>query len=297
VNITTPERAHARDDLPWLRRRTTRAVPPGAGAVPPAGGAVFSSNHHGIYPDPPQASANSDLSANDSMASAGPPQPRADLNLSANDSMASAGPPQPEPAIPGPDNMDRYRVARTRDGLPTILTPKEPVVTLTRVQSGVGALTIQAVISDSVGDLTLGCTYNLVSGQSSVIHHGSGLRVAPAGSRRPVIIATSGFGELTVDLAQNRELERLVVIAYSESGAALSWDGTLVVRTYGGARVEVPLRRSPGPGVLVPLSLYNIDGEFVLRAEQALISGSIREATAAFGFEDISWLDDHTALS
>jgi hypothetical protein len=49
--------------------------------------------------------------------------------------------------------------------------------------------------------------------------------------------------------------------------------------------------------VLVPLSLYNIDGELVLRAEQSLIGGSIRVATAAFGFAGISWLDDHTALS
>jgi hypothetical protein len=171
------------------------------------------------------------------------------------------------------------------------------VVTLTRVQSGVGALTIEAVISDAVGDLRLGCAYQLVSGQSSMVHHGSGLRVAPPGSRRPVIIAASGFGELTVDLVQNRDLERMVVIAHSASGGALSWDGTLVVRTYGGARIEVPLHREPGPGVLVPLSLYNIDGELVLRAEQSLIGGSIRAATAAFGFAGISWLDDHTALS
>jgi hypothetical protein len=190
-----------------------------------------------------------------------------------------------------------HQAERTRDGLPTILSTKEPVVTLTRVQSGVGALTIEAVISGSVGDLRLGCAYQLVSGQSSVIHQGSGLRVAPPGSRRPVIIAASGFGELTVDLAQNRELERMVVIAYSESGAALSWDGTLVVRTYGGARVEVPLQREPGQGVLVPLSVYNIDGELVLRAERSLIGGSLREATAAFGFAGISWLDDHTALA
>jgi hypothetical protein len=69
------------------------------------------------------------------------------------------------------------------------------------------------------------------------------------------------------------------------------------VRTYGGARIEVPLQREPGPGVLVPLSLYNIDGEFVLRAERSPIGGSLREATAAFGFTGISWLDDETALS
>jgi uncharacterized protein involved in tellurium resistance len=178
-----------------------------------------------------------------------------------------------------------------------MLTMRQPSVTLTRVQSGVGALTVQAVIADSVGDLRLGCAYQLVSGQSSVIQQASGLRLAPAGSRRPVIIASrERLGPITVDLAQSREVERLIVYAYSESGAVLSWDGTLVVQTYGGARVEVPLRRAPEAGVLVPLSLYNIDGELVLRAEQSFIGGSIREATAAFGFERISWLDDHTPL-
>jgi len=165
------------------------------------------------------------------------------------------------------------------------------------MQSGVGALTFQAVLSESVGDLRLGCAYQLVSGQSSVTQ-ASGPRATPTGYRRPVIF-TSGerFEALTIDLAQSRELERLIVYAYSESGATLNWDGTLVVQTYGGARVELPLRRDPAAGVLVPLSLYNIDGEFVLRSEQSIIRGSIREATASFGFDRISWLNDHTPLN
>ncbi|MDQ1481933.1 MAG: hypothetical protein QOF35_9 [Actinomycetota bacterium] len=196
----------------------------------------------------------------------------------------------PEEHLPGP--------ARSRVGPPTFLTAKSPVVTLTRVQSGVGALTFQAARSETVGDLRLGCAYQLVSGESSVIHHGGGLDVAPPNSRRPVIMANGErFGGLTVDLAQNRNLQRLLVYAYSESAATLSWDGTLVVQTYGGARIEVPLTRKPSAGVLVALSLYNVDGELVLRAEDAMINGSVREATAAFGFDRIGWLDDHTPLA
>jgi uncharacterized protein involved in tellurium resistance len=172
------------------------------------------------------------------------------------------------------------------------------VVTLTRVQSGVGALTLQATLSDQVGDLRLGCAYQLASGHSSVIQHAGGLDVAPPQSRRPVIIASrEPLETLTIDLAQSREVERLIVYAYSESGTTLSWDGALVIQTYGGARVEVPMRHDRSAGVMVPLSLYNIDGELVLRAEYFFAGGTIREATAAFGFERISWLDDHTPLS
>ena len=171
------------------------------------------------------------------------------------------------------------------------------MVTLTRVQSGVGALTLQAACSDLVGDLRLGCAYQLASGQSSVIHHVGSLRVAPAGSQRPIIFSgRDPLETLTIDLRQCREIERLVVYAYSESGTALNWDGALVVQTFGGARVEVALRHEPGVGVMVPLSLYNIDGEFVLRAEYVFLGGSVREAAAAFGFERISWIDEHTAL-
>jgi uncharacterized protein involved in tellurium resistance len=220
------------------------------------------------------------------------------LDLSEQAPLPEATRAGPEPARHGTDDANRFLAARTRNGPPTVLTLQSPVVTLTRVQSGVGALSVQAACSDQVGDLRLGCAYQLVSGQTSVIQHASGLNVAPAGSRRPVIIASRDPLEtLTIDLAQSREVERLIVYAYSESGTALSWDGALVIATYGGARIEVPMRRDPSAGVMVPLSLYNIDGEFVLRAEYFFSGGSIRQTTAAFGFDRVSWLDDHTPLT
>ena len=321
MNITTPDTARARDDLPWLRRRTTRAAAPELIVGPAAGEVVDFLNARGArpsqctglavartpsLPDLPQPGCDLDLSGDfhrptTPSAQAGRPDrthPSCSryLDLSRQVPRPSAIQAGADPTSNRPDDADRSLPARTRQGRPTILTTKRPLVTLTRVQSGVGVLTFQAACSDSVGDLRLGCAYQFVSGQSSVIH-ASGLRVAPAGSRRPVIIASGErFEALTVDLAQSREVERLVVYAYSASGATLNWDGTLVVQTYGGARIEVPLQRDPAAGVLVPLSLYNINGQFVLRAEQSIIGGSIREATAAFGFERISWLDDQTPL-
>lgn len=321
MNITTPDSARPRDDLPWLRHRTTRTSAPD----PAVGSATIDDVDflNGVT-RPSQATVPT---AAPTSAHSGPPQPDADLDLSTTSdvptnlavqvdrpdrtqprrsSSLDLSRPLPIPASragtdPGsqrPDRGGQFRPARTRQGDPTILTTKEPVVTLTRMQSGVGALTFQAACSASVGDLKIGCAYQLVSGLSSVIHHANGLRIAPAGSRRPVIVASSEpFESLTVDLAQSREVERLIIYAYSESSSTLNWDGTLVLQTYGGAHVEVPLRRDAAAGVLVPLSLYNIDGEFVLRAEQSGLLGSIREAATAFGFERISWLDDQTPLS
>lgn len=304
--------APARDDLPWLRRRTTRVT-------------AQAGSRTTTLIDPPRPIADRDLSAG-SPTPATPPSPpdtrtaHSDAEPSPPDAQSSPPDvaqrarvnsldlfePAPIPAVaqpraerrsPGSVHAGRLPQARIRTGPPTILTTQAPVITLTRLQSGVGALSFQAAHSESVGDLRLGCAYQLVSGQSSVIQHAGGLSIAPAGSERPVIVASSDPVEaITIDLAQSREVERLIIYAYSESGTTLSWDGALVVQTYGGARAEVLLRRDPAAGVLIPLSLYNIDGEFVLRAEQFFTSGTLRETTAAFGFERISWLDDRTPL-
>ncbi|MGH3735269.1 MAG: hypothetical protein ACRDT6_06550 [Micromonosporaceae bacterium] len=179
----------------------------------------------------------------------------------------------------------------------TILSATSPTVTLTRMQSGVGTLLIRAACSDRVGDLRLGCAYQLRGGHASTVQHAGGARFAPRDSDRPVIVSgRDRFEQLTLDLRQCRELERLIVYGFSESRGTLQWDGTLIVSTYGGAEIEVPLARKPSAGTLVVLSLYNIDGEFVLRAEQDDPAASIRDACQAYGFERITWLDERTPL-
>jgi uncharacterized protein involved in tellurium resistance len=171
------------------------------------------------------------------------------------------------------------------------------VVTLSRLQSGVGVLRIEAACSPAVGDLRLGCAYQLRSGLSSVVQYASGVSTAPPNSNRPVVIGQhSQFETLTVDLVQLPEIERLVVYGFSDSGAALNWGGTLVLTTFGQVRVELPLDRPPSPHVGVLMSLYNIAGEFVVRAEMEEIPGSIRDAVSAYGFDRITWLDPRTPL-
>lgn len=208
--------------------------------------------------------------------------------------------PAPAPAAPAPltsTPVARYQPRRVRRGSPALLSPKEPTVTLSRIQSGVGVLTIEAACSPAVGDLRLGAAYDLTTGLSSVVQHASAITTAPPHSARPVVIAGRGeFERLTIDLVQCRSIERLIVYAFSERGAVLNWGGTLIVSTFGGDRVELPLDRPPSDEIGVLLSLYNIDGEFVLRAEMEEFRGNVRDAVVAYGFDRISWLDPRTPL-
>jgi hypothetical protein len=199
-------------------------------------------------------------------------------------------------------------VRRTLGDAATVLSPQQPTVTLTRVQSGVGRLTVTAATSVGDGDLRLGCAYRLRSGASSLVQAVTKVTVAPAGSRRPVIRATrERFEELHLDLRQVGELDRMVVYLFSQYdalrtsppgvSARVPWAGVLSTETFAGTRVDVPLRRDPAPGVLVVLSIYNVDGELVLRAENQLLPGSVRDAVQAFGFDTITWIDPTTPLT
>jgi hypothetical protein len=44
------------------------------------------------------------------------------------------------------------------------------------------------------------------------------------------------------------------------------------------------------------MSVFNIDGQFVLRCEQGFVAGSVRDACTAYGYNSITWLDDTTPL-
>lgn len=182
-------------------------------------------------------------------------------------------------------------------GRAEVLTPRAPTVTLTRVQSGVGALVVEAACSDAVGDLRLAAAYRLADGTTGLLRHTDGTTTVPATGARPVLLAQRhGFERLVVDLHRVRDLDRLVVLAFSASDGPLAWGGTLVTTTLGEARVEVSLDGPAGAGVVVPLSVYVVDGELVLRAEPREVSASIREACLAHGFDRITWLDARTPL-
>jgi uncharacterized protein involved in tellurium resistance len=185
---------------------------------------------------------------------------------------------------------------RVRAGEQHLLDLKQPTVTLTRVQSGIGQLGIEAVCSADVGDLRLGAAYQLRAGPTSTVQYTGGNRFAPS-SRRPVIVAgREEYEHLRVDLRHARELERMAVYAFSESRSELQWGGTLVVTTFGGARIELPLETLYPGKVAVLTSIYNLDGELVIRAEMETITGDVREAARAYGYDRITWRDDRSPV-
>jgi len=179
-------------------------------------------------------------------------------------------------------------------GRPTLLSRDRPTVALTRVQSGVGVLRVTAAVSHGVGDLRLAAFVHLTTGESVLLDHNRGMTSAPSGSRRPVVQAVDrGF---LVDLRQVPRLGRVVVAGFSPTAATLAWSGALRVETIGGARVDVPLEREPGAGSLMALSVVNVGGRLVLRAERELVPGALREAALAFGFGELTWVDAWTPL-
>jgi hypothetical protein len=169
-------------------------------------------------------------------------------------------------------------VVRVRPGTRTLLGAKTPAVTLDRLQSGIGVL---AVASPRSGGPDLACAYELTDGRSALIGPGT---AAPAASRTPLLAVRSR--SLSVDLRQVGLLARLLVLAVFP--AAVVPSGALVVTTWDGARLEVPLDQAGR--VVVALSVHNLAGELVLRAEAA-DAGSPRAACAAYGFDGISRLE------
>jgi hypothetical protein len=219
------------------------------------------------------------------------------------DEPAPRAEPAPVPAAErarAPREEPRRRArddVRVAAGQRVILTVSDPTVTLTRLQSAIGTLRFEAAVSAEVGDLQLGCAYRLRSGLSSVLAPDGAHRLAPPASRRPVLLSGhDSFGTVEVDLRQSRELDRLALYAYSASRSPLRWGGTLVVETFGQARIELPLESLQGGDVAVLMSLYNVRGEFVLRAEMQTLNGDVREACRAYGYDRITWLDSRTPV-
>jgi len=167
-------------------------------------------------------------------------------------------------------------LARVVAGDRAVLSPAAPMIALTRLQSAVGVLTVDAMWSDPA----IGCAYATVGGHTTTVRR-------DGDSRAPIALGMrQRFERLTIDLRQSRDLARLIVYRLPESARAR---GALVTTTYGGARVELPVDRAESGGVTVLMSIYNLDGEFVLRAELDTVGGTVPDACEAYGFDHIAW--------
>jgi hypothetical protein len=296
----SPGTAAPRTDLPYLRHRTRPTQD--ASPTPVTSPAHVASSAHVASPalaqfvaghghHPPHAAPPT------TAAPAAPPAVA--VKVSSSLDLSDPAPTPPAAAVVSPSApASRSRVRRVHADSAEILTAGRPTVTLSRVQSGIGALVVEAACSEAVGDLRLGAAYRLRSGASSVVQHVSTTSAAPPGSKRPLLVAhRAAFETLTVDLAQVRDLDRLAVYAFSERGASLAWGGTLVATTLGGSRVELPMDGPASAAVVVLLTIYNVEGELVLRAEPREPAGTVRDACLGFGFDRITWLDPQTPVT
>jgi len=174
-----------------------------------------------------------------------------------------------------------HPVVRVRPGERTVLSHKMPTATLNRLQSAIGLLTFG--MGRTGPDLV--CAYEFADGRSGLL--GRGAVNAPANSRTPALSAR--HRSVSVDLRQLPLLTRLLVIAVFPATVRT---GLLSATTWDGGRIERPVDQPPEAGITALLSMYNVDGELVLRAESAPLEPTPRAACAASGFARISWLDD-----
>ncbi len=308
--MRSPDGAPPRPDLGWLRHRRVEhhriayVHPPKPAAAP-----VPAAPAPGPTPAPPAL----DLSP------PGPPAPRPapagrspsapaapSLDLSPPIRPAAPPPSRPAPAGPtldltppaaaAPGRAPRRTRSRTlpyprlAPGTTTVLKGRERTVTLTRLQSGVGTLQLALSRADRAGDLALGLVLATTDGATHVVQRLGDALATPAHPLPLARLAGSpGRETALIDLRQVRTLERALVYGYSPSVSVLEWDGVLALTTYDGSRVEMPFDLPKLSGTVALLTLYQVHGELVLRAELEAFAGPPETAAEAFGHH-YGWL-------
>jgi uncharacterized protein involved in tellurium resistance len=187
---------------------------------------------------------------------------------------------------------------RASSSSPTRLTAAEPTVTLTRVQSGTGALEVVLTRAAAAGDLSMGCVFQTTEGTEAVVQSVGDVTTGPAGARLPLVRwKAQADGEIVHgDLRQVTGLRRALLYGFSPAVSVLTWQGALVITTFGGARIEVPIDHAPFSGTLALLTIYNVDGELVLRSEMGEHHGPPEMAAHAFDYQ-VPWLDGRRPLT
>jgi hypothetical protein len=204
----------------------------------------------------------------------------------------------PAPAVEQPRSRrppTRRRLAPARRvtlNQPLTLTPELPTVVLTRLQSAVGTLETTFYWSQPVGGRLL-VAYQKKSRE---------IRIATPTSD-PVddldcfrLDHRHKDTRLSWDLLHVRDIDRLM-LATGVGPSAHPVTGVLTLVTHSGARIEVPTVSLPqSGGVTVLVTIYNVDGELVIRAEHDKINGTLKTACAAYGYDRLTWIDDYTPV-
>jgi hypothetical protein len=164
-----------------------------------------------------------------------------------------------------------------------------PTAVLTRIQSGVGRLTVTARWG-SPGAAGLVIAYRRSTGETRLLSPVDGPYLETDNIR---LDHRAGEPVLTVDLLRVRTIDRLLLAGLP---AAYPLTGVLILTTYGGSRVDLPVTLPGGPGVAALMTAYNVDGELVLRAEHDPVGGTVQDACLAYGYDRFTWLNPHTPV-
>jgi len=169
-----------------------------------------------------------------------------------------------------------------------LLCPSRPTVTLTRVQSGVGSLVF--AVRGPAATQHLGCAYALVNRRSGTLS--SNAPAKPDGTGWPLATILPGQRRaLALDLRQVGQLSRMILFGHTAARNAAWSGGSIVASQFGNGRSSIELRVD-GAGaapLMVLLSLFNVDGELVVRAEAEPIDGTGADACRAYGFDHAGW--------
>lgn len=279
-----PDRADVRTDLAWLRHRRAAAVPH-VDYVHHSSSSLSLDAPAPAVPKPPPPSASLSLD----------PPPAPATATSSGPSLLDLSPPEPtgpaaHQARPGkrtrPRTLPYPRVPR---GSTVTLTAEAPTVTLTRLQSGIGQLRLSFAHGGSTGDLAMGAICQTADGATHVVQ-ALGESLTTPEQPMPLLRLEPGNQDLVFDLHLVPQLRRALVYLFSPSGAAVSWDGLLSVRTQDRSRIETALSHRVRRGTCALLTIYNVHGELVLRSELAAFDGPPEMAAEAYGYA-YAWLD------
>lgn len=158
----------------------------------------------------------------------------------------------------------------------TALTRDTPAVTLDRRQSAIGSLAFELA-----GGGELSCAWELVGGEAGLVSDASDVRVSPMFGRRPIVQLVDR--QLVVGLRHVRRLRRLLLLCEALTDAKPL---RLVGHLLDGGTIESA--HTATEPALVTLAVYQVNGELVIRREDAGFA-SVEKAVAAYGFA-ASWL-------
>jgi tellurite resistance protein TerA len=195
------------------------------------------------------------------------------------------------------------------------LTKQAPTVSLTKNGSGGGILRVNlnwtakpaapsgggflkrmAAGAAPATDLDLGCLYEFMDGTKGVVQAlGNSFTARGSFSPQPVIWldgddrsgSVSGGENLHVDLAQSKNIRRILVFAQIYEGAA-NWAaaaGVVTLFPTGGPEVEIQLDEHDPKSRLCAVALFeNVNGELSVRREVRYIHGSQRTLDEQYGW-------------